>query len=146
MNTIFTNVEDVTYFLRVGKGRMPSEPRCCLALTDLKRNPPCRSLASKDWHNLHIYCSAHDQNKCTPDHFGVSSGDSPGWQLKLDFFIIRFFNVTNWKKSVFPKPSDVYYLPTPPAGGQEKSFAKQMNFLGLRPRGGHLIFGTSFDC
>ena len=37
-------------------------------------------------------------------------------------------------------------LPTPLARGQEKLFAKQMNFLGLRPRGGHLIFGTSFDC
>ena len=28
-----------------------------------------------------------------------------------------------------------YILPTPPAGGQEKSFAEQMNFLGLRPGG-----------
>ena len=37
--------------------------------------------------------------------------------------------------SFTPRINDSNDLPTPPAGGQEKSFAEQMNFLGLRPGG-----------
>ena len=54
----------------------------------------------------------------------------------------RFINDEHFQKSNCKE--NICYLPTPVAGGQEKSCAEQMNFLGLWPGGWASYFWHQF--